>query len=172
MLEQSLNKEEEVSLGGSHSKKEVLIISKDNAQKQSSKAKKSQSNDQGGNTESAKPSHYELEIVKNVIDIKGFTVRWHSKKTKDVFIHENICKVCDRKFNLRELLKDRNLQIEAQTNQLLSKHGMMAQVGQHEQKNNQIRREGRKQAKIYATDIKKMQILVEKLEFKVQKIKN
>jgi len=84
----------------------------------------------------------------------------------------NICKVCDRKFNLRELLKDRNLQIEAQTNQLLSKHGMMAQVEQHEQKNNQIRREGRKQAKIYATDIKKMQILVEKLEFKVQKIKN
>ena len=99
MLEQSLNKEEEVSLGGSNSKKEVLIISKDNAQKQSSKAKKSQSNDQGGNTESAEPSHYELEIVKNVIDIKGFTVRWHSKKTKDVFIHENICKVCDQKCN-------------------------------------------------------------------------
>jgi hypothetical protein len=55
-----------------------------------------------------------------------------------------ICKVCDRKFHVRELVKDRNLQIEAQTMQLLSRHGMMAQVEQHEKKNNEIRREGKK----------------------------
>lgn len=83
-----------------------------------------------------------------------------------------ICKVCDRKFHVRELVKDRNLQIEAQTMQLLSKHGMMAQVEQHEKKNNEIRREGKKQQKIYVTDIKKMQILVDKLEVKLLKIKN
>ena len=35
-----------------------------------------------------------------------------------------VCKVCDRKFHIRHMLKERNLQIEAQTQQLLGRGGM------------------------------------------------
>ena len=59
-----------------------------------------------------------------------------------------------------------------QTNHLLSKNGMMAQVEKQEKKNVEIRRDGKKKQKILATDIKKVQILVDKLELKILKIKN
>ena len=40
----------------------------------------------------------------------------------------DICKVCDRKFFLKDIVSDKNLQIEAQTNQLLGPQGLNSQM--------------------------------------------
>ena len=42
------------------------------------------------------------------------------------------CKICDNKFFIQEMLKDKHLQIEAQTNQLLGEQGMQSQVDRAE----------------------------------------
>lgn len=78
--------------------------------------------------------------------------------------------MCDRKFFIRDLLQEKHLQIEAQTQQLLGKQGMSKQVEQAEEKLEKLKHEKNRSLKIYSADINKLSLLIDKIEFKKQSI--
>ena len=65
--------------------------------------------------------------------------------------------MCDRKFFIRDLVEDKNLQIEAQTNQLLGTEGLNTQIETKLDEIRKIRQEYDKDRKIYSLDYLKMQ---------------
>jgi uncharacterized protein YllA (UPF0747 family) len=75
----------------------------------------------------------------------------------------DICKVCDRKFIIHEHLKDKNLQIEAQTRQLLGKGGLKDQIDILKEKLLRGRGEIRRQKQIYGLDYQKVQLTINKM---------
>lgn len=63
------------------------------------------------------------------------------------------CRVCDYKFHIKDILKEKSLQIEAQTNQLLGEGGMHFQVDQAEERLMKIVDDGTRQKKLLGKDI-------------------
>ena len=83
----------------------------------------------------------------------------------------DICKVCDRKFFIKEIVQDKNLQIEAQTNQLLGPQGLNAQVEASKNQLLQMQEEYDKERKLYALDYQKIQLVKEEMRKRLKKAK-
>lgn len=95
-----------------------------------------------------------------------------SKKDKDSQEDKgDICKVCDRKFFIKEMLQDKNLQIEAQVAQLLGPQGLNAQMETSKQQLLQMQAEYDKERKLYALDYQKIQLVKEEMRKRLKKVK-
>lgn len=69
-------------------------------------------------------------------------------------------------------MKDKNLQIEAQTNSLLGEGGMHSQVNKAEEVLKKIFDQGSRQCKLLGKDIQKQKLFIEKLRLHKMKVKN
>lgn len=82
-----------------------------------------------------------------------------------------ICRVCDRKFHIREILKDKNLQIEAQTQQLLGKGGLNDQHEKSREELLKIQLDGKRQNQIYKLDNQNIKKVMEKTKEQLSAVK-
>ena len=83
----------------------------------------------------------------------------------------DICKVCDRKFFIKEIVQDKNLQIEAQTNQLLGAQGLNSQMEGSQTELQKIREDYDKERKLYALDYQKLQLVKDERRTRLRKTK-
>lgn len=99
------------------------------------------------------------------------TSKKEAKKEKDNEERGEICKVCDRKFFIKEIVEDKNLQIEAQTNQLLGPQGLNSQMEKSNTQLKEIREEYDKERKLYALDYQKIQLVKDEKRQRLRKVK-
>lgn len=82
-----------------------------------------------------------------------------------------VCKVCDRKFFIKHLIKDKQVKVEAQYEQLLGNQGLNTQIEKKRKEIYQVQKEHKKTKDIYRLDYQKMQLILGRLKDKENDLK-
>lgn len=83
----------------------------------------------------------------------------------------DVCKVCDRKFFIRDMIKDKQIQVEAQYEQILGTQGLNTQIEKKRKEIYQVQKEHQKTKDIYRLDYQKMQLILGRLKDKEDELK-
>ena len=84
----------------------------------------------------------------------------------------DVCKVCDRKFFIKEMIKEKEVTVEAQYEQLIGTHGLNAQIEGKRKEIKKVQKEHQKTKDMYRLDYQKMQIVLGRLKDNATTLKN
>ena len=82
-----------------------------------------------------------------------------------------VCKVCDRKFFIKDMIKDKQVNVEAQYEQLLGPQGLNSQIENKRKEIFKVQKEHKKTKDIYRLDYQKMQLILGRLTDKESDLK-
>ena len=82
-----------------------------------------------------------------------------------------VCKVCDRKFFIKDMIKDKQILVEAQYEQLLGQQGLNSQIEKKRMEIYKVQKDHQKTKDIYRLDYQKMQLLLGRLKDKENDLK-